>query len=291
MTTSRRDPPVGKLDELFSSKFPPLKRVGIMVFEVIPQETRSGLSGHDKVYLSAAGKQLLAEKMLAVWEESLPILAPNLDVVKTSKIGKSETFKKNGSAVEDLIKGRHSTLAPDDIFYLPPGKNTPVETLMNARRMRDFSLALVPAGELMAGPKFSEHQKHAVNDLAKELKLDAVLIVYSKVSWTASHTDKHSGEFIPEEISLKLEATTLIPFGNYHQRLTEMGEKGEYPKVSVAYRTYSVKVDVPALISVPPEMENFNTIEKELLAPLMKSYNDLSQMMITRIASDLNGNL
>lgn len=287
VTTLKREPPLGKLEDLFSNKQAPLKRIGFVVFETTIQPTRSGLANGDLIYMSATGKQLLTEKLLKIWEESLPILASEIDFVPTSKVKANKAFQKYGATVKDYILTRHSTLAPDDIFYLPSGKETTMVTVLNPRGMRDLSLALVPAGELMMGPKFSEHHKHAVNELAKELRLDAVVIVMSHLSWSAARVDKHSGELISEEAKLKIEASTLIPFGQYHERLTKAGNNGEYPKTTIAYRTYEAKLSIPVLISISPDDQSFESIERELLAPMMKTYNDLTQMVIGTLAQDL----
>jgi hypothetical protein len=285
--TEQRDPQKGKLEELFSKKQPPLKRIGIFVFESVLQPTRGGLSGQDKVYLSAQGKQLLAEKLLSVWEQTLPVLGPEFEYISTSKIKKSPSFKKYGSDVEDHIKAKRSGLEPDDIFFLPPGKNTTSASTLSARGMRDHSLLLIPAGELLQGPKFSEHAKHAINDLARELNLDAFLIVLNNVSWTSSHIDKHSGIIVPEELTIKIEATTLIPLHKYHERLKASGERRDFPKISVSYRAYNTSLQVPVNLSVEPSQENFGTIEKELLNPMLKTYSDATQMTLSRILADL----
>lgn len=287
VVTSQRDPMKGKLDELFSKEQPPLKRVGIMVFETIIQPARGGLSGEDKIYLSAQGKQLLTEKLLSMWEQSFPLLADSVVYVPTSKIKKAQSLTRYGLEVTDHVKSQRPAMAPDDIFFIPPGKEISVATTLNPRRMRDLSLALVPASELMQGPKFSEHMKHAVNELAREVQLDAVLILMSEISWGASRIDKHSGEIIPEEAKLNIKATTLIPFSSYQARLESKGEKRDLPNHNVAFRSYEATLKIPILISIPEVDQNFTHIEKELLGPVLKTYNDLSQMMELQIINDL----
>ena len=288
IVTSQRDPQNGKLDDLFSKKQAPLKRVGIIVFETMIQPTRSGLSSEDKVFLTAAGKQLWTEKLLSSWEQSLPIIAgEGLEFVKVSKIKSAKSYQLDGMAVKDQILSKRDTLAPDDIFFLPKGKLTTSTTVLNARGMRDLSLALVPAAELMSGPKFSEHAKHTVNDVAKELKLDAVIIVMSNISWTAAHTDKHSGEVFPEEAIIHLKSSVLVPLSAYHERLKNLGETRVFPKTTVAYRTYESTLKVPVKITVGPELENFDYISSELLTPVTKTYNDLSHMLQMQMVEDI----
>lgn len=287
--TQVKEPPVGKRSQLFSLQQKPIKRIGIIVFETIVQPTYDGLAGKHKVYLSESGKQLFAENFLKIWEESLSNMAKDFSYVKVNKIKKALSYPLYGTDPEDFIKVKRHTLMPDDIFYLPSGKKTTMETIISPRGMRDFSFALVPAAELMQGPKFSEHSKHFVNDICKELKLDAVLVLMSRVSWTAAQIDKHNGEYIPEEINLKLESTLMIPFSSYHERLKVSGINDEYLNINVPFAFYQGHLRIPALISVSPESENFTTIENEIIIPVMKSYKDLTQMMISRMEQDLKG--
>ena len=287
VTTLSRDPQKGKLEDLFSKNQPPIKRVGILVFESIIQPTRGGLSNGDKIFLSEQGKQLLTEKLLTIWEQSFPILGKDIEFVKSSKIKAAKSFKADGMDVEDFIKSSRTALAPDDIFYLPSGKKTAVQTVMSPRGMRDFSLALVPASDLMSGPKFSEHAKHTLNQVAAELKLDAMFVIMSKIHWTASRVDKHSGEIIPEEVVIELEASTLISLSQYRERLSSIGIKNNVPKTTVAFRSYESKLKLPVYISVPKELETFKHIEEELLDPTLKTYNDLTQMLQMRMIEDI----
>lgn len=286
VTTSHREPPVGKLAELFSKEQAPLKRVGIIIFESQIQPTRGGLAGKNQIYLSEQGKQLLTEKLLTIWEQSIKILEPALDYVPAGKMRKSPSFYKFGMAVEDHVKSKRSSLAPDDIFFIESGKKTTTTTILNPRGMRDMSFVMVPAYDLMMGPKWSEQNKHFINDVSKELNLDAVIIVMSEVEWTAAHTDKHSGEVFPEEVKTKVKASTLIPLHRYHQRLEKVNSS-EKPGVTIAYRAYESELKVPVLISLPEESKNFETIESDLLSPMLKTYKDLTQMTIMQITDDL----
>lgn len=287
VTTLQRDPIKGTLTDLFSKKQPPLKRIGILVFESIIQPARDGLSKQDKIYLSAAGKQLLTEKLLSIWEQSLPLLGPEIEYVPAEKIKKSKALKTYGLAVTDHVKAKRDAIMPDDIFYVPSGKEISMYTTLNPRGMRDLSLALVPAAELMQGPKYSEHMKHAVNDLTKELKLDAVLVVLSEIKWNSAHIDKHSGEIFQEEAKISLKATTIVALSSYRKRLEALGEKRDHPSISVSYRAYESSIKIPVEISVPEEQQSFDHIEKELLNPVLKTYSDLTQMMEVQIIQDL----
>jgi len=284
--TLQRDPHEATLSKLFSPGVLPIKRVGILIFETEIQPTRDGLTGKNLIYLSDAGKQILTENFLKIWEESLKTLTQDIDVVSTQKIKKQSSSHQYGILEEDFIKSDRSLLAPDDIFYLESGKNNSSVALMNPRGMRDLSLIFIPAAELMNGPKWSEHGKHFLNDVAKDLNLDAVLSVISYVSWTSAHTDKHSGQFIPEEFKVKLKASTLVPLSRYHERLRKIDRK-ESPSVTVCYRKYESEIKVPINISTDEAKKNFDTISKELISPMIKTYKDFSQMTIMRIEEDL----
>ncbi len=285
--TKKRDPQFGKESDLFDKKLPDIKRIGILIFESSVQPTRSGLSDENKIYLTDQGKQLLTESFLTVWDQSFPLLGEGLDYVATKKMKKSKALHGYGVAVEDHIKSKRYAMAPDDIFYLPAGKNTTTTTVLNPRGMQDVSFVLVPATELMMGPKFSEHNKHFLNEVVKELKLDAAIIILSEASWTASHWNKHSGEFVPEELAVKISSSILLPFTAYHDRLKVIGIKDQQPNTTICYRAYEAQVKVPVLISVPAENENFETIQTELLSPLGKSYKDVAQMVMVRMIHDL----
>jgi hypothetical protein len=286
VVTSRRDPHEAPLSKLFTPGFMPLKRVGIVVFETEIQPTRDGLTGKNLIYLSNAGKQILTENFLKIWEESFDLISSGVDFVPTKKIKKTPSFSLYGSFEDDFIKSKRSLVDPDDVFYLESGKNNSSVALMNPRGMRDLSLILIPASELMGGPKWSEHGKHFINDVAKELNLDAVLSIISYVSWTGAHRDKHSGEFIPEEMKINIRASTLIPLNQYQKRLKILNDNRS-PSVTICLGKYESEVRLPINISSEDVKKNFDTISIELITPMMKTYKDFSQMMISRIEEDL----
>ncbi len=284
--TSKRDPQEAPLSKLFSPGLHPIKRVGIVVFETEIQPTRGGLTGKNLIYLTDGGKQILSENFLQIWEESFSTLSSGIDFVRTNTIKKTPSFSLYGTLEDDYIKSHRALLAPDDVSYVESGKNHSSVALMNPRRMRDLSLILIPASELMGGPKWSEHGKHFLNDVAKELNLDAIISIISYVSWTSAHMDKHSGEFIPEELNIKMKASTLIPLSQYHKRLRKL-QDSRSPSVTVCLSKYESHVKFPIKISSKEVEKNFDKISNELITPLMKTYKDLSQMMIMRMEEDL----
>lgn len=286
ITSSYRGPQIGKLEELFSKNQRPLKRVGIIIFESEVQPTRDGLSGRNLIYLSESGKQIMAENFLRIWEQSIKLISPGLDYVPTSQFKKAPSFDQYGMNEDDFIHSSRTSLGPDDIFYVESGKKITMKTVVNPRSLRDMSFLLIPAYELMGGPKWSEHNKQFLNDVSKDLKLDALLIVMSQVSWTAAHTDKHSGEYYPEQLQIKLKSSVLVPLHSYNERLAKIGNKAT-PDITLCYKSYESELKVPISISQEGQLKNFDTIEKELLTPVFKTYKDLSQMMLIRVTEDL----
>jgi hypothetical protein len=284
--TSVKEPPAGKLADLFGKGQAPLKKLGIVIFETRIQPTYEGLAKKNMIYLSEAGKQIMTENLLRIWEQSIPVLEPEVEYVTTAKIKKAKSFHAYGRVEENYVKSKRSTLAPDDIFFLDSGKQTTTTSILNPRGMQDLSILLVPAGELMGGPKWSEQNKQFVNDVMKEMKLDAVIVLLSDISWTAAHTDKHSGELINEEVKIEINASTLVSLSSYHERLKNLKDSA-LPNVTLCYKSYETEMKIPAVISVPVENKNFETIEKELLTPVMKTYKDLAFMTIMRISEDI----
>lgn len=286
IATRKRNPQVGKFKELFSKNQPPLKRIGIVVFESMIQNSFTGLAAEDRVYLSDQGKQLLSEKLLSIWEQSFPIIDSEVDYVSTAQIKKAKSLKQYGAEVKNYVVVPRAGLAPDDVFFLEKGKKTSMVISHNPRGMRDMSFLLVPATELMAGPKWSEHNKHFVNDLAKELNLDAVIIVQSTIKWTVARTDKNSGESFPEELVVDIKASTLVPLSRYNERLAKTNNPST-PNHTLCYRSYEGVLKFPITLSIPIENESFEVAMSEIINPALKVYRDLAVMTMNKISADL----
>lgn len=284
--TSRREPPVGKLDDLFGMGQRPIKRFTILIFESSIQSTRGGLATEDEIFLAPSGKQILTEGLLKVWEESLSTLAEGLEYVPMSKIKKSKSYPQFGMNEDDHVKAKRTVLAPDDIFFLEKGKKSTTTTIVNPRGTRDMSLAYVPAYELMGGPKWSEQHKIFVNDVMKELKLDMVLIVYSEINWTKGRTDKHSGELISEEIKLKLKSSALTSLSEYRDRAERLGFK-DVASINLCFRTYEEVVKVPVNLNFENSEKSFEVIQKIILNPALSTYKDMTIMMVDQLTQDM----
>jgi hypothetical protein len=274
--TSRRDPPEAPLKKLFSKKMPDLNRIGIIVFESKIQETRSGLSNSEgKFFPTAAGKQILTEKFLRIWEEAFPIIDPVASYVPVKNIIAAKSYSHYGQEPDDYVKSSLDEFQIQDFPYLPKGKKTTIDTVMSPRGMRDFSLLLVPAADLMGGAKWSEHQKLMVNDVAKELGLDALLIIMSQASWTGSF------------LRTKIEGTIVIPASQYRDRLLTL-KKSPVRGVTLSYRNYVGEIISPIQLQEATDEWDMDQLEQFLLTPLFRTYRDLSLMMMIQMKKDLD---
>lgn len=274
--TSRRDPPGAPLDKLFAKKMPDLKRVGIIVFESKIQETRSGLSNSEgKFFLTPAGKQILTEKFLRIWQEALPIIDPQMTYIPVDQITGSMSYPHYGQDSDDFVKNSQDGIVLADIPYLSSGKKTSMDTVISPRGMRDFSLLLVPAADLMGGAKWSEHQKLMVSDVAKELNLDALLVIMSEASW--------SGSFL----RTKIEGTIVVPAGQYRDRLKLLKKTAPKP-ITVSFRNYTGEIISPIQLTEADESWELDEIKEHLLSPLFRSYRDLALMMMIQMKKDLD---
>jgi len=285
--TSQRDPYVGKNKDLFAPAMPDIKKIGIISFEALIQPTFGGTAGQNSIYMSPAGKQIMTENLLSVWEQTLGVLGKDITYVKVAKINHAKTSAKYGNDVTDHVQVKRSKLMPDDIFYVEKGKKTNYTALLNPRGMRDFSMLLVPAYQMMGGPKFSETQKHYINEVCKELGLDGVLVVYSDLDWSVRDYDKDKKADVSEELRIQISASLILPFSNYHNRLDLTGHKGIKPQHNITYRAYDTDVKVNVVITVPEEDKNFSSVEKNLLTPMMDVYTQLTQMIVLSLRDDM----
>jgi hypothetical protein len=152
---------------------------------------------------------------------------------------------------------------------------------------QDVSILFIPATEMMIGPKPVEHQKHWVNDICKELDLDAVLLVSSEASWTQGGKDKRTQEVIPEDMEVAVGAAILYPLRSYNLAMKELNRKEPSLPKSIPVASYTTKVTVPVTLTVPEAEQTFETIEKNVLAPFFGTYQALSALIIDRINTDL----
>jgi hypothetical protein len=283
----RRDPPLIRLKDFLEGYDDQLKKIGILVFETQLQATRSGLTNDRNVFLSEKGKQKLTIEFFHYWLNQLKLELPEKTFVGLKEIKKTESFSTSGSPQEDYVLKSRKDLNSNELFYLPSGKKVTPITTLNVPGMRDLSSLLVPATEFLATAKFSEHQKHWINDVSKELELDAVIVVRIDVDWTRGGVDKRTKEKINEEMKFNIESALLVPWNRYHKVGHRIKPKEDFPKVTISLGHYVVKANLPVVISVDEKEETFETVSKNILLPLKQGVENISQLLILKMASDL----
>lgn len=282
-----RDPDGVKLEEFRKTPAGEIRRAALIVFETELQPSRSGLATDRNVYLSARGKQILTEQLWAYFENELRrVSSESVSWVGRKKLKASKAFQSAGFTVPDYIVKRPSYLNEAELFWRQPGQKIPEESLLQPANYRDVGVLLVPANELMGGAKPSQHQHHWVNDLAKELELDAVVIVFLGAEWRRGGVDKRSQAVIPEELKVRAEASVLYSWGRYHQVGEALG-KTNLPKLNVPLASYNVKTTLPVTISVSEAEETTNVARSNVIVPLRTTLNRLSSLLVERIISDI----
>lgn len=282
-----RDPDGIKLKELIHSKYGSIRKIGLVLFETQIQPSITGLAVGENIYLSDKGKQILSREFFNTWNSMLNTMS-SVTWVKPKTIMKSKAFRGYGSVVIDHILREKAELNDTDIFWKSGGKEIPMGALVLPPNSQDVSILYIPAIEMMGGAKMVEHQKHWVNDICKELGLDAVLIVSSTASWEQGSVDKRTKEIIPEEMKIGIESSILYPFSAYHNAAKDLTGSTSLPKKSVPLAFYSVKTKIPVKISVPESERTFKTIQDNILTPLRTNYLALSKLVIDRIITDIH---
>jgi hypothetical protein len=280
-----RDPDRITLTEIKKSPEGQIKRAAILVFETEIQPSRSGLATDQNVYLSPRGKQILTEELLRFWENQLQRVSSKTTWIKRSELFKSKAYRSGGFIMEDLIMRRDDQLSEADVFWKIRGQAIPETSLLVPRDYQDVSMVFVPATQLMNGPKPSQHQHHWVNDVCRELNLDAVLLVYAGAEWRQEQIDKKTNEKLAEELKIKLNASFIYPFSSYHSVGEKKMENG-LPKLNIPLATYTVNAARP--IKITGVEQNFVTAQSQVLIPYRQMAEALSTVMIERLATDLH---
>lgn len=280
-----RDPDRVTLQEIKNSSEGQIKRAAILVFETEIQPSRSGLATDQNVYLSPRGKQILTEELMRHWEKELKRVSSKTTWLKRSELLKSKAYRSGGFTMEDLILRRGDQLSEEDAFWKSRGQAIPETSLVVPRNYQDVSMVFVPATQLMNGPKPTQHQHHWVNDVCRELKLDAVLLVYTGAEWRQEQIDKKTNEKLAEELKVKMDVSLIYPFSTYHTVGARKMENG-LPKLNIPLATYTVKAARPIKITgVEPTLSKANT---QVLNPYRQTVEALSSLVIERLATDLH---
>ena len=280
-----RDPDRLTLKEIKNAPEGQIKRAAILVFETEIQPSRSGLATDQNVYLSPRGKQILTEELLRHWEKELRRVSSKTTWIKRSELFKSKAYRSGGFTMDDLVLRRNDQLSEADAFWKIRGQAIPETSLVVPRNYQDVSMVFVPATQLMNGPKPSQHQHHWVNDVCRELNLDAVLLVYTGAEWRQEQIDKKTNEKLAEELKVKMNVSLVYPFSSYHAVGAKKMENG-LPKLNIPVATYTVKATSP--IKITGVEQNFKMAQTQVLTPYRQTVEALSTVVIERLATDLH---
>jgi hypothetical protein len=284
----RRNPEGLELDKISQYSIGKINKIGIVLFETQIKASRSGLASDRNVYLSESGKQALTESFYRTFEFELKkiSLPMALEWVSKDDLEASRAFRAYGSVYKDFMLNRSKKLSDLDVFWKTGGEKIPETSLLLPANMQDVSLMYVPAYELMGGAKPSQHQHHWVNDLCKELGLDAVVVVSLSADWSRGGLDKRSQALIPEKMDISVESTILYPWGTHH-KILEAQKKSTNQKRNMPLAAYSAKVSVPVLITVDPAQETFDTAMKNVIFPLTVYGESLLSLVAQRMVADI----
>jgi hypothetical protein len=283
-----RDPEGVKLSRFRQHPAGQIRKIGLVIFETEFQPSRSGLASDRNIYLSVRGKQILTQQLWSMWDRELRRLS-NGSVTWSTRdqlIG-AKSFASAGSTETDYVLKDWGRLTEEDVFWKNPGQKIPTDSLVQPANYRDLGLVLVPAYEMMGGPKPSQHQHHWVNDLCKELELDAVLLVSLGAEWRRGGVDKRSKAVIPEEMKIRAQASIVYPWSRYHTIGESLGEKN-LPKLNIPLASYGVQVSVPVKITLPDGQENFSAAFANIIGPMRSTSTRISSLLMERIISDLH---
>jgi hypothetical protein len=283
-----RDPDGVSLNEIKKDPTGKIKRIGVILFESEIQPSRSGLASERNVYLSVRGKQILTEFFANKFNFDLMRLSNPFGVewVSTHELQNSKAYRSYGSIYPDYILRSSDSLTAADAFWKSGGERIPETTLVLPHNAQDTSILLVPSYELMSGPKPSQHQHHWINDICKELGLDAVVVASLEASWQRAGVDKRTKVVRNEEMNLSFKASLIYPWSTHHQIL-EKKNKATFYKSNIPLAAYSIDHIEPIVLSVESSQETFETAEKNIFNVLDTNMGALIHLVSQRIVSDI----
>ncbi len=284
----RRNPEGIDLENINQFKIAKIQKIGVVLFETQLKPTRSGLASDRNIYLSESGKQSLTESFYRTFEFELKKISRTmaLEWVSRDELEASKAFRSYGSIYKDYMFNRSKKISDLDVFWKKGGERIPETSLLLPANMQDVSLMYVPAYELMGGAKSSQHQHHWVNEICKELKLDAVVVVSLSADWFRGGVDKRSKEVIAERMDIKLESTILYPWSLHHKILNAQ-KKSTSQKRNMALAAYSTQVSIPVTITLNPEAETFEVAMKNVVFPLNVHTEALLSLVAQRMVADI----
>ncbi len=284
----RRNPEGVDLEKINTYPQTKIKKIGVVLFETQIKPSRSGLASDRNIYLSESGKQALTESFYRTFEFELKKLSRTMALEWMSKddLEASRAFRSYGSIFRDYMLNRSKKISDLDVFWKKGGEKIPETSLILPANMQDVSLLYVPAYELMGGAKSSQHQHHWVNDMCKELGLDAVVVVAVSADWNRGGVDKRSQAVITEKMEIKVESTILYPWSTHHSILASQ-KKSTTQKRNMVLAAYSSQAAFPVKITLDPSEETFETAMKNIIFPLNVYTESLLSLMAQRMVADI----
>ncbi|MBY0516981.1 MAG: hypothetical protein K2P81_08745 [Bacteriovoracaceae bacterium] len=284
----QRDPDSMSLKEFTKTSEGEIRKIGLLIVESEIQPSRSGLATERSVYLSPRGKQLLTEELYHSFFQHLKALSPKktLHFLKSADLFLSSSYRSAGSPSNDYILATNAHLTGEDVFWRLPGKNIPEATILTPRGFQDMSMIMIPAYDLIGGAKPNQHQFHWVNDVCKEMGLDAIVVLHMDASWTRGSIDKRSKEVIPEEMKMSLRGSVIYPWGKFHQAVEAKGEKS-LSKLNIPLAAYSIETRFPITLTVEESAETFESAENNIINPLRATFTSFASLMSSRMMTDI----
>ncbi|MFZ4713422.1 MAG: hypothetical protein ACOYL6_06910 [Bacteriovoracaceae bacterium] len=292
--TFLRDDPKGFQEKAYHPPAGSLKRVGFIFFETIIQSTRGGLSGEDNYFFTNHAKQIYTETLYKKWQEKLKKWDPRLEVVMVEdQFVKNTTYSGYINDFIDYTTELGENILPDDIQYLVRGKNTSINNLMMPRKFKDLSLMSAPVATLIGGTKPSDYHKYWLNEVAAELNLDVLLVVYTEIDWNRQGIDVlDPKKIIPEGGKMKIEGTLSLPFKKYQSLLKNNGYSASLNPGSTAFRAYEERAIIDLKIEKPVTNQSaIEAFEEHVWKKMFSAYEIMVEMMTNQMQSDLVGTL
>ena len=149
-----------------------------------------------------------------------------------------------------------------------------------------MSMIMIAAYDLIGGAKPNQHQFHWVNDVCKEMGLDAIVVIHMDASWTRGSIDKRTQELIPEEMKVALKGSVIYPWGKFHRASEASGIK-LLNKLNIPLAAYSIHTRLPITMSVEEPNETFEVAEKNIIHPLSVTVESFVSLMTSRMMTDI----
>jgi len=285
-----RDSPKGFQAKAYHPPLGSMKRIGFMFFETIIQPTRDGLSHEQNYFFTNHAKQLITEDLYKRWLKRLEKINPAIKFVQVdTDFVNNKTYTAYTEDFIDYSSKLGESLLPEDIQFLEKGKMTSMNNLMMPRKFKDLSLMSAPLANFLGDTKPSDYHKYWINDVATELNLDAILLVYSEVEWNkAAPNALDPKKMNPEGAQIKIESTISIPYKRFQKILSENGFSAEVNPGTTAFRKYESKAFLDLKIQKPLEGQKSKDAFYSFIGDnVFTSYETMTDLIATKMEKDL----